>query len=128
MPIIICKEPSVKQSFKDECDINYIMDRYTKNGQLPDMIKENPTYGDFSSDKTYQEALNIVLKADEQFMALPIQIREKFHHEPSEFLTFVENPANQAELINMGLATAIPIDKPVAVIEPEIINKNNNKI
>ena len=56
-----------KQSFKDECDINNILKKYETTGALPSLILENPQYGDYSNVPAYQDALNIVMKAEEQF-------------------------------------------------------------
>lgn len=103
-----------KQSDAEGCDINRIMKRYEKTGALPDMIKMNAQYGDFSSVPDFQEALNIVNKARAQFNALDAHIRNRFNNDPAEFLDFATNPANQEEMIKMGLAER----KPVAPPEP----------
>lgn len=111
-------EPTItKQSFKDECDINHILRRYQKNGQLPDLIKENPRFGDFSSPHDYQESMNIVAFANEQFAALPAKTRERFNNNPELFLEFVDNPQNNAELIKLGLAHEKAKPKPNEVLE-----------
>lgn len=94
-----------KEAFKDECDINMIMRKYMKTGQLPDMIKENPRYGNFADALDYQESLNMVLFAQEQFLALPSQVRERFGNDPAQFLAFATDPRNGGEMIKMGLAT-----------------------
>lgn len=93
------------QSFRDECDINNIMSRFEKTGVLPEMIKSNPQYGDFSELPSYQDSLHIVLKAEEQFSALSASVRKRFHNDPSEFLDFVNDPSNVDEMVKLGLAT-----------------------
>lgn len=102
---IKCKpgEGRTKQSFKDECDINKIMNRYVKTGQLPAMQRKNPQYGDFSSALDFQAAQDIVVKAREQFEALPAKVRSRFKNEPSEFLRFMEDPENVKEMESLGL-------------------------
>lgn len=104
-PGIDCGESLTKQAFSDECDINKIMRRAEQTGELPDMIKNNPQYGDFSDVPTYQEACNVVQKAEEQFNALNAHIRSRFSNDPAQFLEFATNPANAREMIKMGLAT-----------------------
>lgn len=106
-----------KQCFRDECDINNIMSKYVKTGQLPSLIKENPQYGDFSEPLDYQKALDLVSFADEQFSALPSGLRKKFSNDPLEFLNFVHNPDNIQEMYDLGLAV-----KPV-VIEEKVIEE-----
>ena len=102
-------EPSrTSQSEKDTCNINTIMKKYVKTGQLPDMIKNNPQYGDFSVSSDYQTAMNTVILANEQFAALSSSVRKRFNNNPIQFLEFVHDDANEAELVKMGLATARP--------------------
>lgn len=93
------------QASKDECDINKIMKRFEKTGILPDLIKSNPQYGDFSDPSTYQEALNTVAMASDQFQSLSARVRERFQNDPQNFLEFATNPANGDEMVRLGLAT-----------------------
>lgn len=93
-----------KQSFKAECDINNILKKYNKTGQLPDMIRANPRYGDFSNVPSYQEALQIVAHAEEQFAGLPAKVRQEFSNDPSLFLSFASDPQNHNRMVEMGLA------------------------
>jgi len=103
---LICPEQGrTKQSSKDECDINKILKRYAKTGQLPDLIKQNPQYGDFSSVPQYQDALNIVAHANEQFSSLSSNVRSRFHNDPAQFLAFTSDPKNVPEMISLGLVT-----------------------
>lgn len=96
--------PTTKQHFKDECDINNILARYEKTGQLPSLIKENPKYGDFSSPLQYQDSLNLVLHAQTQFEALGSRVRERFSNDPQKFLAFMQDPNNIDEMVQLGLA------------------------
>lgn len=92
-----------KQSMAAECDINNIMANYQNTGLLPDMIKTNPVYGDFSDPQSYQEAMNIVLFAEEQFLSLSAHVRERFGNDPQKFLEFTSDPKNQDEMEKLGL-------------------------
>lgn len=94
-----------KQSFKDECDINNIMKKYKNTGMLPEMIKTQPQYGDFSEVSDYMESMNIVLKAQEQFQNLSADVRNRFQNDPALFLDFANDPKNGEEMVKMGLAT-----------------------
>lgn len=98
------KEDRTKQSFRPECDINSIMAKYYKNGRLPEMIKRNPVYGDFSTAVDFQTAQNLVIRAEEQFNGLSAKVRDRFKNDPAEFLKFATDPKNQEELVAMGLA------------------------
>ena len=98
-------EGRTKQYFKEECDINTILKKYATTGVLPEMIKQNGVYGDFSQATDYQESLNQVMMANEQFAALPAAVRERFANDPVKFLEFAEDPKNGKEMVGMGLAT-----------------------
>lgn len=96
-------ESLTKQSFKDECDINVILAKYTKTGVLPDLIKQNPQYGDFSTAEDYQTSLNKVIFAETQFNSLSSRVRDRFHNDPVEFLNFVHDEKNLKEMKELGL-------------------------
>lgn len=107
-PILNTKPSMTKREFKEECDINNVLKRYLKTGQLPALIKNNPQYGDFSQAVDYQESLNLVHFAQEQFQNLSASIRERFRNDPYLFLQFATDPQNQKEMVKLGLATKRP--------------------
>jgi len=44
---IVFTQPSLtRQSFKDECDVNLIVKRYTETGMINHIPRTNPQYGD----------------------------------------------------------------------------------
>jgi len=101
-----------KQSMKDECDINKITARYERTGALPDMIREDPQYGDFSDVPSFQEALHLVSLAETQFGALDARVRARFENDPAQFLAFATDPANLGEMVKLGLAVERPSPTP----------------
>lgn len=92
-----------KQQFKDECNINNIMKKFERTGELPNMIKAEPQYGDFSTPMEFQEAMNTVNHATEQFENLSAKVRERFGNDPAKFLEFATNGENAEEMAKMGL-------------------------
>lgn len=92
-----------KQSDLKDTDINAIMKRFERTGQLPDMIAHTPRYGDFSEVPSYQEALEIVNLANDQFSNLDANVRNRFDNDPAKFLGFATDPKNMDELEKMGL-------------------------
>ncbi|QXP08243.1 MAG: internal scaffolding protein [Arizlama microvirus] len=92
-----------KQSDLKDTDINAIFKRFEKTGQLPDMIAKNGRYGDFSAVPDYQEAVNTVKLAEEQFLALDVTIRNRFDNDPAKFLAFATDDKNYDEMEKMGL-------------------------
>lgn len=107
-----CKDKSrTKQSHKDECNINFIVDRYRKTGMVEHVRKFNGEYGDFQS-VDFHEAMNAVAQANQMFDSLPSKVRSKFDNNPAKFMDFVHDPKNKEEITELGLAKAPPI-KPV---------------
>ena len=111
-------EPSMtKQSFRDECDINQIIDRYKATGLLTDPLNPSnrrPMYGNFSEIPTYQEALDYIAMATDEFMSLPSNIRKRFDNDPGQYLAFIEDEANREEAIALGLVEkTVPVQVPV---------------
>ena len=88
----------------DDADINNIVSRFHKTGVLPN-INVAAVYADVSNALSYQDALQTVINAENQFMALDAKTRKKFSNNPAEFLEFVDDPQNASELVSMGLAT-----------------------
>lgn len=108
-------KPSLtKQSFKNECDINKIMDAYQASGVLTHVKQFQGNYGDFSNNPgSYHEAMNQVVKAQTMFLTLPSNIRKRFDNDPGQFLDFISDPSNEAEMFALGLIPPIA-DKPSA--------------
>lgn len=101
-----CQDPSLaQQQFKDECDINVILERFNVTGQLP-VSPLQPQFGDFSGITDYQTALNAVLDAQESFDSLPARIRERFANDPAAFVDFCLDEANRDEMQALGLIEA----------------------
>jgi len=106
-------DPGVtKQSFVEECDINTIVRRFLKTGELPDPVRM-PTYGDFTSVFDFHSAMNAVAQARESFEELPAEVRARFHNDPGEFVDFCSKEENLEEARKIGLVPASEIvEKP----------------
>lgn len=96
-------ESYVQSAYKDECDVNRIMEKFNRTGLLPQLINSNPRFGDFSEVPDFQEAQNIIATANSQFAALPAKLRDRFRNDPAEFLAFVHDEKNKGELAELGL-------------------------
>ena len=104
---LVCPEPSLtKQSDAQSCDINVIVQKWLKTGQLPTNLNDGQAqYYDVSAIPDYRTCLDTVIAAQRQFEGLPALVRERFHNDPARFLDFVEDPNNATELVSLGLAT-----------------------
>lgn len=98
-----CEDPSLaQQSMKDECDINFIMEKFNATGELP-AVPLPPQYGDFSGVFDYQTALNEVMAAEDLFMELPAKLRSRFDNDPQKLVEFLHDPKNFDEGVELGL-------------------------
>lgn len=94
-----------RQSFKDECDINVIMRRYAATGQVEHLTQRTPVWGEVPN-LDFNSAMQIVVRAREDFEALPANVRDRFANDPAQLLSFISNPENRAEAEKLGLVVA----------------------
>lgn len=97
-----------KQSFKAECDINNILSKFQRTGLLEFVNERTPQYGDVSSID-FQESMEQVRQANEMFADLPSSVRKRFHNDPTELLSFLDDPANRQEGVVLGLLSPPPV-------------------
>lgn len=101
---LVCSDVSLtKQGFKDQCDMNGIVERARTTGMLTHVNARSPMYGDVSNVSDYKDALLVVNRANECFMALPSKVRERFSNDPNRMVEFLSNPANFDEAVSLGL-------------------------
>ena len=110
-PAIVCGKGRTQQNFAKDCDINEIMKRYEKTGLVAHVNRFQGSYGDVTGALDFHSAQNAVIAATEAFMTLPARIRQKFANDPGAFLAFVEDPANEDKMRDMGL---LPPAEPLA--------------
>lgn len=82
-----------KQSFKDQCDINKILERAARVGGLSHFEKHGAVYADFS-EFDFMEAQNKIAQGTRIFEELPAEIRREFNQDPQAFFSFAADPAN----------------------------------
>lgn len=102
-----------EQSHKDELSMERILSKYHHSLSQEHRLENRGMYG-FASSATLQEALDIVHTARDMFDELPAPLRQKFGHDPANFLEYVQNPENAQEMVKYGLATSTD-DIPSAV-------------
>lgn len=98
-----------QQHFRQECDINFIMDRYNRTGMLPQNANISEAfYGDVSDSFDYRSSLEAIQAADEAFASLPAAVRQRFANDPSQLIDFLHDSGNRAEAISLGLISPDP--------------------
>lgn len=112
--IVVEGETLAQQQFAEECDINTIVNRFLKTGELP-TFDARAQFGDFiDMPDSYQEALEAVRNAQKAFSELPSSIRARFYNDPAQLLLWLSDPKNVDEAVKLGLMT-----KSVAVEQPD---------
>lgn len=93
------------------------MEKYHLTGHLnrPDKIAR---YGDFSGYSDFHGLKNRLIQAEEEFMALPSQIRRRFNNDAGEMIDFINDPENATEAALMGLIEKIEPDLTEQPVEP----------
>lgn len=119
-----------QQQFKDESDINTIVRNFGITGQLPQDLAV-PQEGDFSDVGNFHDAMNVVRAAEESFMQMPANVRDRFANDPGKFLEYVNDPDNKDEAMKLGILNPAsgepvvpPSDKPITT--PIITGDNKN--
>lgn len=94
-----------QQTFKDDCDVNLILERFTKTGELSHLSKKTPTYSDVSEIPNLLEAHIQIKEAKDMFNQLPARLRKKLGNHPTALEDYLKDPANHEEAEEFGLLT-----------------------
>jgi len=113
-PKKVYKDGRTKQSFKDETDINKILQRAEVKGSISHLNKYEAKYGDFADYDFFNNTL-MLTKGREIFDDLPAELRLEFRQSPAEFFKYVNDPANSDRLKTLLPGLAAPGRQYVAV-------------
>lgn len=112
-----------QQQFKDECDVNKIIDRLVRCGEsLPMPSMED--FVDVSDIGDYQKLLDKVSRVDETFYALPSDIRAYFKNDPAEFVAVLRTKAGYQDFVKL-CATRSGAPAPAEGRQSEDFQKND---
>lgn len=91
------------QQFAKDCDINEIVRKFKKTGQLTHLSKKQGVYADVSQVPDLLTAYEQITIAENAFADLPSDVRLKFSNNPQEMINFLTNPQNHDEAVQLGL-------------------------
>lgn len=115
--VLFCKTPSLtKQYFKDECDINNVIKRFTETGQIPVQNNLDPQYGD-APDFDLKTALDLVKNAHREFDELSPQNKQLFDNDSQNYLNFLQEYSESPEIFSE------PLKSESDILLPETQNK-----
>lgn len=97
--------------YKDEVDVNNIMNRFLKTGQLThiNQIPMIATEDQVISSLDLQESIHQVREAEAMYNSLNKKLKKQFKN-PQELLQFLDDPKNWDEAREIGLLPKIKND------------------
>jgi len=118
-----------QKQFKEECDVNNIIAKYRKTGSITHVRNaEQGVYMDLTELPSLMEAQKVVIAAATAFESVPSHIRQRFSHDPQQFIDFLSDPKNNEEAIKLGLKTKKENPPPDPILnELKNLNKNLNQ-
>lgn len=117
-------ESLTQQHFQEESEINNILRSHDRNGVINHIHKGNQIYADFSNVTDLSDALDQIREAQQEFLNIPSEIREKFKNDAGQFFKFASDPSNLDEMRKLGLvktkeSVAMPTEKESSSVEPQ---------
>lgn len=104
VPISFTGPGRTKQEFKDECDINVLMAKYLRTGQMDHVNQVLPQFADVS-EVDFQSAQFLIAEAQDMFEGIPSAVRNRFDNNPGKLLDWVHDPKNAKEAEELGFLT-----------------------
>lgn len=109
-PVADSSKPSLtQQEFKESCDINNILAKFSVQAQAlgvdPSQLmpQDQGSYGDFSNLDDFQTAQNKIAFLNDQFSNLPSSVRRKFGDDLNVFIGAISDPTRVDELGELGV-------------------------
>lgn len=94
------------QSHADSVDIHVLLQQYAQDGDEGIFSRLQGAYGDFTQmPKTFAEALNVMLAAEQYFNGLPVETRAQFGHSFQQFIASMDAPDWTSR---MGISPDVP--------------------
>lgn len=97
------------QSHADSVDIHIILKQFAA-GDVSVLSRVQGAYGDFTQmPKTFAEALNTMVAAEQYFMSLPVEVRAQFGHNFNQFIASMDQSDFTAR---MGISPQVETPQP----------------
>lgn len=120
------------QQFADQVDINEIVKKFQKTGQISHLNKMQGMIADVSEIPDLLESMQTVTRAQQTFAQLPAALRDRFGNSPVQLINFLQDPANDQEAVAIGLkhfkSVEIPLEDKIAQSYKKIEDQRSKKI
>lgn len=118
------------QSQAPDCDVNNIIAKFKRTGELSHIRANQGVYADVSQFTDLHTAMSEVRNAEMAFNTLPAQLRASFQNDPVKFVEFLQDPKNDEEAVRLGLKEVTNAPQRVHITNPTTFNpptKQKNK-
>lgn len=112
-----------KQEFSKEANINWIMKNYAKTSVIKSLNPRSPLYQDNSTVQGLQESLELVAAAQDDFGALPSEVRRAASNDPLQFAAMLSTQEGSEILHEAGLDIELPGPSPLELAQAEAAQK-----
>lgn len=99
------KHGRTKQSYKDSCDINKLLEQGQREGSLSHLEKHGAVYGDYAAIDWDNLPLQLA-EGQQVFNELPAELKKEFDQDPGKFFNYVTDPQNKDRLQDLLPAIA----------------------
>lgn len=108
-----------KQADAKSADINFIVARYKKTGELP-VSKRAPLFEDISTID-FKESMDLLTRAEQSFGQLPAATRAAYNNDPMALLADLDDRSPEAHrrLFAAGMLTEDYVDPEAVLTQPK---------
>lgn len=102
--VIFPSDSLVQRHFQQECDVNFIVDRYVKTGVLSHVSEIPPVFADVSDvPDDLMQSYDKIYAAEQAFMQLPSKLRKELDNDPARLGAWLQDENNRNAAIEYGL-------------------------
>jgi len=129
---IVCREGRTKQKVGVEHDINKIVARFKRTGEMPSLVMNGKSLvdGDQIFDTSligdYQTCMNRVVHAKALFDQYPSVVRRRFHNDVEEFMGFM-GQISDPDVFNEAERLGLIVVRPPVASTPDKLDANKNR-
>ncbi len=120
--VTVNRSPSkTDPSMQDECNVNLIMDRFHRTGQISHLANAQGIFADVSNVVDLLGSMQRIESAKAGFAALSPQLRSFFKNKMENMVAFLADSQNDELAIEMGLKVAPKVPDKFVKSKPEAI-------
>ena len=100
-----------EQHHAERTRVSWILEQYRRTGVVDHVQRAAPRYVDLSEVPSFEEAFNLVERAEEAFARLPAEVRAEVGNNPIGLVEWVQDPENLERGLELGIFETAPGDR-----------------